>query len=406
MPFAERLFLPLCALLLAGMATLQISSVREESQTWDEAMHLAAGYSYWKTGDFRINPEHPPLSKLMSALPLLWMDLRLPVDHPSWQKADQREFGLQFLYYNRAPADVILFRARLITVLATAALGAAIAWWTRRRFGAGTALVALAFYALDPNFTAHGRYVTSDVWVSLFSFLACALAAEYLLAGGLRYLWLAGVSTGLAVGSKFSALFLFIVLPLLWWLKWRKDGPPDVRKTLREAATVAGTTALVLALLYAPELKRLLPQPENAKLPRLAEKLDRTTGYGRVAYALANTLNLPELTLPLAIGLVLEHDRLGHPSYLGGKVRQKGRWYYFPAAFAVKAPTALLLALPLAAALLMLRAPRPLPNDGPGTVGFHIGYVARLESFQQLQRASCGRLHSHPPLVRRPKNFV
>jgi hypothetical protein len=41
------------------MLLLQITSARKEAQTWDEAVYISAGYSYWKTGDFRLNPEHP-----------------------------------------------------------------------------------------------------------------------------------------------------------------------------------------------------------------------------------------------------------------------------------------------------------------------------------------------------------
>jgi len=39
-------------------------SVRQNSQTFDESAHIYSGYSYWKRGDFGINPEHPPLVKL------------------------------------------------------------------------------------------------------------------------------------------------------------------------------------------------------------------------------------------------------------------------------------------------------------------------------------------------------
>ena len=31
-----------------------------------------------KTGDFGLNPEHPPLVKMLAALPLLSMDLKVP----------------------------------------------------------------------------------------------------------------------------------------------------------------------------------------------------------------------------------------------------------------------------------------------------------------------------------------
>lgn len=36
-----------------------------ESNTGDEPLELAAGYGYLKTGDFRMNPEHPPLAKII-----------------------------------------------------------------------------------------------------------------------------------------------------------------------------------------------------------------------------------------------------------------------------------------------------------------------------------------------------
>jgi hypothetical protein len=354
MPFVERRFTLLCLLLLAILAAVQILSIREESQTWDEAIHLAAGYSYWKTGDFRLNPEHPPLGKLLNALPLLWLNLNLPLDHPSWAKPDQREFGLQFLYYNRLPADEILFRARLVTIVVSLALGAAIAWWTRRRFGPPAALTALTFFVFDPNFIAHGRYVTSDVFVSFFSFLACALAADYLITARRRFLWLAGSCTGLAVASKFSALFLVLALPALWWLKGRCDRQfPGWKRLGHDAAVLALTALLICAAVYAPELKRLVPSADNARLTRLADAVNPSTAYGRTVSAISRSLDLPVLTLPVAIGLVLDHDRLGHPSYLCGKVRDKGRWYYFPAAFAVKAPTALLAALALSALILL-----------------------------------------------------
>ncbi len=55
----------LLALLLIGAATARSAiSTRLDSFTEDEAYHIAAGVSYVRYGDFRINPEHPPLVKL------------------------------------------------------------------------------------------------------------------------------------------------------------------------------------------------------------------------------------------------------------------------------------------------------------------------------------------------------
>jgi hypothetical protein len=53
------------ALLLVGMAILRSAiTTRLDSFTIDEAYHIAAGVSYVRYHDFRINPEHPPLIKL------------------------------------------------------------------------------------------------------------------------------------------------------------------------------------------------------------------------------------------------------------------------------------------------------------------------------------------------------
>src|SRR5687767_5964922 len=40
------------------------------SVTMDEPVHILAGYRHWQCGDFGINPEHPPLLKLLAAAPL------------------------------------------------------------------------------------------------------------------------------------------------------------------------------------------------------------------------------------------------------------------------------------------------------------------------------------------------
>jgi len=52
------------------MATLQFTTVRHESQTDDESSRLLSGYTYLATGHFTIGLEHPPLLKLLWAIPV------------------------------------------------------------------------------------------------------------------------------------------------------------------------------------------------------------------------------------------------------------------------------------------------------------------------------------------------
>ncbi len=64
--FTKRhlIFFLILLALLGGAILLSSVATRLESFTFDEAYHIGAGAAYVKTGDFRLNPEHPPLVKL------------------------------------------------------------------------------------------------------------------------------------------------------------------------------------------------------------------------------------------------------------------------------------------------------------------------------------------------------
>jgi hypothetical protein len=61
----------LAALLLILMAILSGGAARRESITVDEVAHIGAGVSYLQALDMRMNLEHPPLAKILAAVPLV-----------------------------------------------------------------------------------------------------------------------------------------------------------------------------------------------------------------------------------------------------------------------------------------------------------------------------------------------
>jgi hypothetical protein len=86
----------LCLLLV--ILSLQLFfSVRRESQTWDEANHIYCGYRTWTHGDFGLNPEHPPLVKLLATAPLLWSQWKTPELEERFFKEDAFLRGKEFL---------------------------------------------------------------------------------------------------------------------------------------------------------------------------------------------------------------------------------------------------------------------------------------------------------------------
>jgi 4-amino-4-deoxy-L-arabinose transferase-like glycosyltransferase len=369
---SKRFFWPAVILLLAFMAAVQVLSIRQESQTWDEGFDIAAGYSYWKTGDFRINREHPPLGKYINALPLLILNPHLPLEHPSWEKTDNVAFGMEFLYHNRLPAATILLWARLMTILLTIGLGLALAVWARSRLGSATALFALLLFAFDPNLIAHGRYITSDVVVTLFMFLACITWANYLESGRRRYLVWAGISFGLAIVSKFSAFLLLPVFTVLFAVRWLQTYGASgfVRETWRGLKRYAASMMVVLALgavvvavVYAPEAKRLLPATRSVRaadpsIRMLYNEVDKTSTAGKAMAWASARLGLQAHSFPVAVAMVAAHNTRGHQAYLLGRISDFGWWYYFPVVFAVKTPTGVWLALLIALGLGIARLAR------------------------------------------------
>ena len=141
-------------------------SVRRETQTWDEACHIFAGYSYWTRGDFGMNPEHPPLLKLLGTAPLLSVQLWVP-PHPSiFSKEEDFITAADFVYRN--DAEKILFRTRMAAASLTLALALIMFFAAKEMFGSGPAVIALTLFVFEPTVLAHGALVTTDMAMSCF----------------------------------------------------------------------------------------------------------------------------------------------------------------------------------------------------------------------------------------------
>ncbi len=65
-------------LLLLALFGQLAYSVRQESLSWDEGDHIFAGYMALKYKDHGLNPEHPPLVKMVAAVPLLSSSRQYP----------------------------------------------------------------------------------------------------------------------------------------------------------------------------------------------------------------------------------------------------------------------------------------------------------------------------------------
>src|SRR5262249_22253895 len=143
--------------------------------TIDEAYHIAAGVSYVRYSDFRINPEHPPLVKLwvgslISATGFHLSDLR-----PFADKADERSFAEEDVYFNN-DFNSMQLRSWIAMLTLYGLLLVFFAFAVHRTFGPAVALGTLLFLAIDPTVAAHLPVVMTDLPVSLLSASAVLLA--------------------------------------------------------------------------------------------------------------------------------------------------------------------------------------------------------------------------------------
>src|SRR3990167_4692639 len=98
-------------LILSVQFILMLASSWNDSAIMDELAHIPAAYSYVSKMDYRLNPEHPPLIKDLSALPLLFSGPIFHTDVKSGKgdKTGQWKKGGFFLYESGNNPDKIIF---------------------------------------------------------------------------------------------------------------------------------------------------------------------------------------------------------------------------------------------------------------------------------------------------------
>jgi hypothetical protein len=199
---------------LAAYLALAVAAARTHSATFDETMYLPAGYGALHAGDYRLNTVHPPLAKMIGALPLLAMPVRFDPADPAWLEPHAWKFGHRFLHEWNDP-DRLLRAGRAAMSVLAALLAAGVYLWCRHHWGRPAAAAALFLCLLSPDVLAHGALVTNDLAVACFFFLAVAAAERMAEPPAPARVAAVGVAVGAALLSKHSALLLGVILPVL-----------------------------------------------------------------------------------------------------------------------------------------------------------------------------------------------
>jgi 4-amino-4-deoxy-L-arabinose transferase-like glycosyltransferase len=332
-------------LLLFVLGLQLFFSVRRESQTWDEANHIFTGYRSWTHGDFGLNPEHPPLVKLLATVPLLWSQPKSPTLEERFFKEDAFLRGKEFLYQN--DADKILAHTRTAAATLTLLTALIIFCGTKEMFGTGAAFIALTLLTFDPNLLAHGALITTDVGLACFMFLSVYMFYRFLKSPSVLRLIAAGAAVGLVLAAKHTGL---LVLPILFLLTLCEiifyTFAPKREKIGRHALKLLGSLVLIALIgwvvLWSFYRFRYDARPNGLQLnPPLAEYVQGLKPSEAWPISTAARWRLfPESYLYGLADVRLTANY--YTSYVLGKVYAHGVWFYFPVAFLIKSTVGVL----------------------------------------------------------------
>ncbi|MDR3738504.1 MAG: glycosyltransferase family 39 protein [Terracidiphilus sp.] len=351
----RRLWGIVCGL-IAIQILLTVLVVHRESLTFDEGNHMFAGYMMWHTGDYGLNPEHPPLVKLLAAVPTLGRDLWVPELKSRDFKAEAYLDGRDWVARNDGDRNQIVFQMRLAAGLLAVALLLVVFFAAREMFGDWAGLAALALVALDPNVLAHSALVTTDIGVSLFFLTSIWCFYRYVKQPGWQRLLVAGAAAGLLLAAKHSGIMLAPMLLLL--IAYEVNAAEQGRRA-RTALRLAGAFCVIVVLgvlvLWSFYGFRYAARPAGLKMSTTLA--DYVEPFGPQIAGIVNSIGrmhlLPESYL---IGLV-DVGRMAafYPTYIFGTNYSHGVWWYFPVVITIKTTLGLLALTVLAVFALATR---------------------------------------------------
>jgi hypothetical protein len=372
--FLNKHYKPIITVILLFMATVSFLNAWNDSATFDEKAHIPSGYSYMKLHDMRLNPEHPPLIKDLSGLPLLFVPgIKFDTTESFWaqelNETAQWNAGNQLLWNSGNNADQIIFWSRVPIVILSLILGLFIFKWVKELTGRNNlaGLFALTLYAFNPNILGHNHFVTTDIGIAAFSVFSFYYFLRFIKDPTWKNTTIGGIFLGLVLLAKFSAVLLFPIYALVIvaypFLKPKRNSDENtvhfkIRKffTYIGKGLVAGAVAmLVVYVVYAFNTyempKEKLGELINFYFP--ANDGSKNAASLTAANNLFSAFNKSDLGKPMAeymmgVGMVFKRVAGGNGAYFMSEVSGKAFPLYFPVVYLIKEPLSSLFFLLLA----------------------------------------------------------
>jgi len=388
----------------AGLALLLVSlgivrsaiTTRLDGFTIDEAYHIAAGVSYVRQGDFRINPEHPPLVKLWVGSVIAATGFRMGPLRKFTDKPDERDFTEGSVFRQNDP-DLVQSRARSAMFALNGLLLIAVAFALERAFDARVALGTLSFLIIDPTVAAHWPVVMTDLPVALLSTTAIALATRAFRDWKWTDLAACSFFLGLDLGVKHSAPVVVLSVALIGaWMAFRQpsaSADTERIRVLKVVAVVAGALAILWSLYFFrySETRDGKESFNRALVDKIGDV--KTPFYHAALTGMAATHMVPRAYLWGFADTIIAgmEGRPNNQVFMGRTYYRKGPKYFFPVMIVTKLPIGLLVLIVLGLGLFFARRIPPEWNAAAAciltTAGLFLLVLMRGATYAGIRHA-------------------
>jgi hypothetical protein len=180
-----------------------------DSPTFDEPVYVSAGVVAILHHDVADNAEHPPLFKVLAALPVLAVGPVVPGDG-HWNTNNERVYSARFVQAQIKAGTLhrVTVASRLVPLLECALLAMALYALASLLFGAWAGVVAALLWLLDPLVLGIGHIDGVDLPFALTSVLVSLTLVRWLRRRDRPSLLWLGVAAGTAVLAQSTGLLL------------------------------------------------------------------------------------------------------------------------------------------------------------------------------------------------------
>jgi hypothetical protein len=180
-----------------------------DSATFDEPVYVSSGVAALLHHDLEDNAEHPPLFKVLAALPVLAVGPVVPADG-HWNVNNERTYSARFVEAQMRAGTMhrVTFASRLVPLLECALLALALYGLAALLFGLWSGVVASLLWLLNPLVLGLGHLDGVDLPFALTTVLVSWALVRWLRRRDRRSLLWLGAACGAAVSAQTTGLLV------------------------------------------------------------------------------------------------------------------------------------------------------------------------------------------------------